>query len=225
VSEADESIEEMARRLVRERHPEMGVFGEEQGDSSGDRALRLFLDPIDGTRNFIRGIPVFATLLGVENEGEIVAGVISAPALGLRWRAARGAGAFEGSRRLRVSDVADVQRAHLFHASVAGSAEPGLPTGALPLMQRAERTRGFGDFYMHVLVAEGAGEIALDPVVAPWDVAAIQIVVEEAGGRATSFQGERTIRGGSFLSTNGLLHEEALAALAAGFEPGRDGGG
>jgi len=216
VSEADESIEEMARGLVRERHPEMGVFGEEQGDRSGGRARRLIIDPIDGTRNFVRGIPVFATLLGIEDEGEVVAGVVSAPALGLRWLAARGAGAFERTRRLRVSDVADVPGAHLFHASVAGSAEPGLPPGALSLMRRVERTRGFGDFYMHVLVAEGAGEIALDPVVAPWDVAAIQIIVEEAGGRATALSGERTIREGSFLSTNGLLHEEVLAALAAG---------
>ncbi len=213
VTEADRAIEAAARAAVRLRHPELGVLGEETGETAGNADARLIIDPIDGTRNFVRGIPVFATLLAVEEAGTVVAGVVSAPALGRRWHAAHGVGAFCGDRRLAVSPIAQLERAQLFHGSVGGIGEDNpLPT-LLTLARRVERTRGFGDFYQHVLVAEGAGEIAVDPVVQPWDIAPLMVLVEEAGGRCTSLAGERTIYGGSLVTTNGTLHEAALKEL------------
>ena len=214
VSEADRAIETMARDLVASRQPGLGVLGEEQGDTPASNGARLIIDPIDGTRNFVRGIPVFASLLAIEQDGVVVAGVVSAPALGARWSAARGAGAFRDGRRLRVSTIDDLARAHLFHADLSGRAEAAPPERLAPIFRRVLRTRGFGDFYQHMLVAEGAGEIAIDPKMQPWDIAAVKIVVEEAGGRSTSFRGENSIYGGSLLSTNGLLHAALVEALA-----------
>jgi histidinol-phosphatase len=217
VTAADRAIEAATREVVRARQPDLGVLGEEDGLEEGvGEEARLIVDPIDGTRNFVRGIPVFATLLAVEQRGTVVAGVISAPALHRRWHAARGAGAFCGERRLRVSAVGTLAEAQLFHGSVGGLGEGNpLPT-LLTLAQHVERTRGFGDFYQHVLVAEGAGEIAVDPVVQPWDIAPLLVLVAEAGGRCTSLAGERTIYGGSLVTTNGVLHEAALKELASG---------
>ena len=213
VTIADRGIEDAIRRLVGARHPDLGIFGEEAGDTGTGRATRLIIDPIDGTRNFVRGVPVFATLLAVEHDGEVIAGLVSAPALGQRWHAARGAGAWRGERRLAVSTVADVADAHFFHGSIGGHAEGNPLPGVLALARRVARTRGFGDFYQHVLVAEGAGEIAVDPVVRPWDIAALQVLVEEAGGTATTLGGTRDIEGGSLVSSNGRLHDTALAVL------------
>ncbi len=213
VSEADRAIESMARDLVAERAPELGVLGEEEGDTAAAGAARLIVDPIDGTRNFVRGIPIFASLLAVEVDGAVVAGVVSAPALRARWSAARGAGAFRDGKPIHVSTIDDFSRAHLFHADLSGRSETAPPERLRALFRRVERTRGFGDFYQHMLVAEGAGEIAIDPKVQPWDVAAVKIVVEEAGGRSTSFRGEDTIDGGTLLSTNGALHASVIEAL------------
>ena len=212
VSEADLAIEEEARRLAAQRHPELGIFGEEQGET-GDAGSRLVIDPIDATRNFVRGIPVFATLLAVEVDGEIAAGLVSAPALGTRWTAARGSGSWRGSHRLRVSSIGELSRAQLFHGSLGGAEGTDRTPGILELAAATQRQRGFGDFYQHCLVAEGAGEIAFDPITEPWDAAALVVLVEEAGGRATSLAGERTIYGRSLVSTNGLLHDTALRAL------------
>src|SRR5437773_9471379 len=212
VSDVDKAIEEMARALARERHPGLGVFGEEQGDDPGTAGARLIVDPIDGTVSFVRGIPVFGTLLAIEAEGEVVAGVASAPALGARWHAARGSGAFSGTRRLRVSEVGALPQAMLFHCDL-GSGGGGSPPGTMRLMARVERTRGFGDFYQHMLVAEGAGEIAVDPVMHPWDIAALQVIVEEAGGRATTLRGERSIYATSIVTSNGAMHQAILDML------------
>lgn len=212
VTEADRAIEAAARRLLSRRHPELGVLGEEEGET-GPAGRRLIIDPIDATRNFVRGIPIFATLLAVEEEGEVVAGLVSAPALGTRWRAARGAGAFLGTRRLRVSPVTRLEEAQLFHGDLVGARETPPPGRLAGLAGRVGRARGFGDFYQHVLVAQGSGEAAIDPSLSPWDAAPLLLLVEEAGGRATTLAGERTIYGGSLLSTNGLLHDELLERL------------
>ena len=214
VTEADLAIEEKLRRQTSKAHPALGILGEEQGETAGSGDTRLIIDPIDATRNFVRGIPIFASLLAIEEADEVVAGLVSAPALGSRWSAARGHGAFQGSRRLRVSGIGELAAAQLFHGSLGGVEAIHLPPGLSTLVERTERQRGFGDFYQHVLVAEGAGEIAIDPVVSAWDIAPLLILIEEAGGRATSLQGERSIYAGSFLSTNGLMHEEALRVLA-----------
>jgi histidinol-phosphatase len=142
-----------------------------------------------------------------------VAGVVSAPALATRWHATRGGGAWCGSRRLAVSTVADVADAQVFHGSIGGTGEGNPLPGLQALADRAHRTRGFGDFWQHLLVAEGAGEIAVDPTMHPWDIAAVQIVAEEAGARCTALDGERSIYRGSLVTTNGRLHDEALAIL------------
>jgi histidinol-phosphatase len=157
---------------------------------------------------------LFATLLAIEEAGDVTAGLVSAPVLGMRWHAARGAGAYCGARRLRVSAVETVAYAHLFHGSIGGRGEGNPLPGLLALADRVERTRGFGDFYQHMLVAEGAGEIAVDPVMHPWDIAALQVIVEEAGGRATTLAGARSIYGGSLVTSNGKLHEAALRVLS-----------
>jgi histidinol-phosphatase len=213
VTVADRSIEEAARDLVARRHPGLGIYGEEFGETAAISGARLIIDPIDGTRNFVRGIPIFASLLAIEEDGDVVAGLVSAPALGLRWHAARGEGAFCGARRLAVSSILDLASGQVFHGDLSGQAEKAPPPGIHALFRAAQRTRGFGDFYQHLLVAEGAGEVAIDPEVKPWDIAALQVIVEEAGGRATTIEGVRTIRGGSLISSNRLLHERALALL------------
>jgi histidinol-phosphatase len=216
VTIADRAIEEAASDLVRARHADLGIYGEEYGESGPGDGSRLIIDPIDGTRNFVRGIPIFATLLAIEEQGEIVAGLASAPALGLRWRAARGHGAYCGPRRLHVSNIRELAQAQVFHGDLSGHAEASPPPGIRALFARCQRTRGFGDFYQHLLVAEGAGEVAIDPTVKPWDIAPLQVILEEAGGRATTLGGERTIYGGSLVASNGLLHDEALRLLASG---------
>lgn len=213
VTVADRSIEEAARELIGRRHPGLGIFGEEFGETASASGARLIIDPIDGTRNFVRGIPIFASLLAIEEQGDIVAGLVSAPALGLRWHAARAEGAFCGTRRLAVSRIHDLAQGQVFHGDLSGRAEAAPPPGMHTLLQSAQRTRGFGDFYQHLLVAEGAGEVAIDPEVKPWDIAALQVIVEEAGGCATTMEGVRTIHGGSLVTSNRLVHDRALALL------------
>ena len=213
VTEADKAIEEGAFKLVEENHPGLGFFGEEQGEAVKSDNARLIIDPIDATRNFMRGIPVFATLLAIEEKGEVVAGLVSAPALATRWAAARGQSAFRNGESIRVSGIQEFRHSQVFHGDLSGLEETEPPPGAYTLMPQVQRTRGFGDFYQHMLVAEGAGEIAIDPEVMPWDIAALQIIVEEAGGRATTLDGERSIYGDSLVTTNGLAHEEVLKIL------------
>jgi histidinol-phosphatase len=212
VTQADREIEDVARHIIGERHPELGVLGEEYGEAGVPGGARLIIDPIDGTQNYARGIPIFATLLAIEERGDVVAGMVSAPALATRWFAVRGGGAFRNGERIHVSRTTRLEDAQLFHA---GLAEMGQRREAVvALAARAARSRGFGDFYQDVLIAEGAGEVAVDFGIAPWDIAPLLVIVEEAGGRATSVSGERTIYAGDFISSNGLLHDAALGALA-----------
>jgi histidinol-phosphatase len=215
VTQADLEVEAAIRDRVRVSHPELGVVGEEHGEEPGAGETRLIIDPIDATANFARGIPVFATLLAIEHAGEVVAGLVSAPALHTRWHAARGHGAWCGDRRMRVSAIDSLPEAQIFHGSLAGSeAVRGVTDRIPPLLARTRRQRGFGDFYQHMLVADGCGEIAIDPVVMPWDVAPLLVILEEAGGKATTLAGKRNIAGGSLVTSNGRLHAEALAAFA-----------
>jgi len=217
VSEADEAVERMIRERIAAERPGDGVVGEEFG-TSGATARRWILDPIDGTKNYIRGIPVWATLIGLEENGRIVAGVVSAPAMGRRWWAARGEGAFVSAhvgptaetRAIRASAVDKLEDAHLTYDSVTDFDQHGGAVRFLSLMRHCTRSRGFGDFWAHMLVAEGAVEIAIEPAVAIWDMAPVQIIVEEAGGRFTDMRGESRIDGGSALSTNGLVHDAVL---------------
>ena len=212
VSEADEATERMLRdRLAKER-PDDGIVGEEYG-STGSSARRWILDPIDGTKNYVRGIPVFGTLIALEANGRIDAGVISSPALGRRWWAARGEGAFANGRRLQVSSIAAIGDAHLSYDSLTDFDRFGTTDRVIDLIRKCTRTRAFGDFWSHMLVAEGAIEIAIEPAVALWDMAAVQVIVEEAGGRFTDLAGNARPDGGSALSTNGPLHDTVLELL------------
>ena len=209
VSEADEAVEHSIRdRLERER-PNDGILGEEFG-ARGAATRRWIIDPIDATKNYIRGIPIFATLIALD--GQI--GVVSAPALGRRWWAVRGDGAFCNGRAIHVSAIDSIAQAQLCYDDVPGFERLGLGQSFLALARRCTRTRGFGDFWSHMLVAEGAAEIAIEPEVAHWDMAAVKVIVEEAGGRFTNLRGDARADGGSGVSSNGLLHEDVLQALA-----------
>ena len=206
MTEADRLVEQTLRRRLGRARPGDGVLGEEYG-GSGAGGRRWIVDPIDGTRNYARGVPVWATLIALEEDGAVRVGVVSAPALGRRWWAARGRGAFALGEPIRVSRVARVEDAVLCFAL-----EQPLPEVA----RRCWHPRAFGDFWAHMLVAEGAADGAIDAVgVSVWDLAAVQVVVEEAGGRFTDAAGAARADGGTGISSNGLLHEELLAAAAA----------
>jgi histidinol-phosphatase len=210
VTEADRAVEAELRRLLAEARPDDAVLGEEQG-ATGAGERRWIVDPIDGTRNYARGVPVWGTLIALEEAGSVRLGVVSAPALGRRWYAERGVGAFAGDERVGVSSVSRVEDAVLSFAY-----ENVLPDVA----RRAWHVRGLGDFWAHMLVAEGAVDGAVDATgVNEWDLAAVQVIVEEAGGRFTDFAGSARIDGGSGVRSNGLLHGELLGALAAQSKP------
>ena len=208
VTDADTRIERALRERIAAERPGEGVLGEEEGDEGGD--VRWILDPIDGTRNFSRGIPVWATLIALEREGRIVCGVASAPALGHRWWASRGEGAFRDAERLSVSRIERIEDATVSFSSVGLERAPDR---VLELARRAWHPQPFSDFWAHLLVAEGAVDVAVEHELNAWDIAALQVVVEEAGGRVTSLAGEARLDGGSALSTNGLLHGEVLSLL------------
>jgi histidinol-phosphatase len=212
VTEADRTVEQVLRKRIGEERPGHGVVGEEFGADDPGRA-RWILDPIDGTKNYLRGLPVWATLIALEREGRVEVGVVSAPALARRWWAARGHGAFVNGRRIRVSKVAGLSDAVLSYASLTSWEQHGLGDQFLALARSCWRTRGFGDFWSHMLVAEGAADLAVEPEVELWDLAAPQVIVEEAGGRFTDLGGTPTPAGGSVVSTNGLLHDRVLATL------------
>jgi histidinol-phosphatase len=212
VTEADRAVERVMRKRIGEGRPGHSVLGEEFG---GDRpgGVRWVLDPIDGTKNYVRGVPVWASLIALEREGRMEVGVVSAPALHRRWWAARGEGAFVNGRRIHVSGVAELADASLSYASLRSWDEHGLGERFLTLARGCWRTRAFGDFWSHMLVAEGAVDLAVEPEVELWDLAALQVIVEEAGGRFTDLGGTPTPGGGSAVSSNGLLHDQALATL------------
>ncbi len=204
VTEADRLVESDLRRILGSERPNDAVLGEE-GGLIGAGARRWIVDPIDGTRNYSRGIPVWATLIALEEDAVGRVGVVSAPALRGRWWAERGAGAFANGEPIHVSSIASVEEAVL-----SFSIENEVP----PLAQRAWHARGLGDFWAHMLVAEGAVDGAVDAVgVSEWDLAAVQVIVEEAGGRFSDFAGDPRIDGGSAVSSNGLLHDELLSAI------------
>ena len=204
VTEADTAVERAIRSRLAADRPEDAVLGEEFGDDGGG-GRRWIVDPIDGTRNYSRGVPVWATLIALEQDGVLQAGVVSAPALGKRWWAERDAGAFADGEQIRVSAVRRIEDAILSFAL-----DRPLPDVAM----RCWLARGFGDFWAHMLVAEGAVDGAVDAVgVSIWDLAAVRIVVEEAGGRFTDAAGVARIDGGTAISSNGHLHDELLAGI------------
>jgi len=227
VTEADRAIEKALRERIAAERPGDAVLGEEEG-ASGTGGRRWILDPIDGTRNYSRGIPIFATLIALEIDGEVELGLVSAPALGRRWWAERGTGAYRSDGAIHVSGVTRLEDAttsigwgsrtkvssieRLEYAVVSFELSEGIKRLA-PLAERAWHARSFGDFWQHMLVAEGSVDVAIDPAVKIWDCAPLKIIVEEAGGKFTDMSGRALIDGGSGVSTNGLLHAETLSAL------------
>ena len=202
VSEADRAVEEALRARIALERPGESMLGEEEGGEAGDWVI----DPIDATKNYVRGNPLFATLIALE--GRVA--VVSAPALGKRWWAARGEGAFAVGRPLRVSGVGRIEDAVLTFTSPRGQG-PGFHR----LVERSWAPRGFGDFWQYMLLAEGAVDLCVESVATHWDLAAPKLIVEEAGGRFTDLRGVDTATGGDCLASNGLLHAEALAELKA----------
>jgi histidinol-phosphatase len=213
VSEADREVERVIRERVARDRPGDAVVGEEYG-ATGDARRRWVVDPIDSTKNYVRGVPIWGTLVALQEDGTGTIGVASAPALGRRWWAARGQGAYADGRRLAVSGVSDLAHAHFSYSSLHGWEKQGRFDGFLDLCRKCWRTRGFGDFWSYLLLAEGAVDIAAEPEVSLWDLAALQVIVEEAGGTFTDLDGVATPEGGSAVATNGLLHDEVLRLLA-----------
>ena len=217
VTEADTAVEQSVRRTLARTRPRDAVHGEEF-DDTGESLRRWIIDPIDGTKNYLRGVPVWATLIALEVEGRIVASVVSAPALNRRWWATEGGGAFTGrsimnATELRVSRVEEVSDASLSYSDIAEWVDAGNGQGFVNLMRDVWRTRAYGDFWSYMLVAEGAVDVACEPDLALYDMAALDIIVREAGGRFTNLSGEDGVSGPGALATNGQLHDAVLGYL------------
>jgi len=217
VTDADLAAEESLRNVLRRARPRDAMLGEEFG-RSGASPRCWVLDPIDGTKNFVRGVPVWATLIGLMANGKVTVGVVSAPALGRRWWAAEDGGAWTGrsltkATACRVSEVTRLADASLSYSDLDSWEQRGLLSPFLNLARSVWRTRAYGDFWSHVLVAEGAVDISAESEVSLWDLAALQIIVQEAGGIFTDLSGKATPDGGSAVCTNGALHDDVLALL------------
>ena len=229
VSDADRAVEETLRRTLTRERPDDAVLGEEFG-STGTSSRRWILDPIDGTKNYVRGVPVWATLIALTVDDpqpstdplghEIVLGLVSAPALGMRWWATLGGGAWTGShlsdaRSLNVSKVSNLADCSVSYSdwNDPGWESTGHRLGFHALLKQAWRSRAYGDFWSHLLVAEGAVDVAIEPQLSPWDMAALIPIVSEAGGNISALDGTPALTGGNALSTNGRLHHQVLTLL------------
>jgi histidinol-phosphatase len=218
VTDADRSVENTLRSTLSQERPDDPVLGEEFGGTAVFSGRQWVIDPIDGTKNFVRGVPVWATLIALLQDGVPIVGVVSAPALVRRWWAGAGEGAFASvgggaPRRIKVSSVGEIESASLSFSSLSGWAKLGLRDRFIDLTDAVWRVRGYGDFMSYCLVSEGAVDIAAEPEVSLWDLAALDILVREAGGAFTSLDGTAGPHGGSAVATNGLLQEVVLSRL------------
>jgi histidinol-phosphatase len=213
VTLADRNTEEALTAAILAAYPDHHVLGEEFGaKGNSDSRWRWIIDPIDGTSNFTRGVPIWATLIAAEHDGVLQAAMVSCPALNRRWWAVRGSGAFLNGKQIRVSKVSALSNAFISYSFGHWTDETQL-ANLRDLLSQCTRERCFGDFWQHMMVAEGSIDLAVEPIVSHWDLAAIQLIVEEAGGRFTNIAGEARADGGSAVSTNGLLHEQVVATL------------
>lgn len=223
VSDADQAVEESIRRTLTKARSRDAITGEETG-STGSGSRRWIIDPIDGTKNYVRGVPVWATLISLAVDDEVVMSVVSAPQLGRRWWASVGQGAWTGkslmkAAQLHVSDVRRLDDASFAYSDLLYWEENGNLDGMMALMRRVWRTRGYGDFWSYMLLAEGAVDIAAEPELMVYDMAALVPIVTEAGGTFTSLDGTPGPWGGNALATNGHLHEAALSFLGSSSSP------
>ena len=221
VTDADRAVETDVRQVLGRERSDDSIVGEEFGGTATFSGRQWIIDPIDGTKNFVRGVPVWASLIALLEDGVPSVGVVSAPALQRRWWAARGQGAFASldggqARRLSVSAVAELGSASLSFSSLSGWAQRGSRERFIGLTDAVWRVRAYGDFLSYCLVAEGAVDVAAEPEVSVWDLAALDILVREAGGQFTSLDGATGPHGGSAVATNGLLHQDVLSRLNAG---------
>ena len=219
VTDADEAVEADLRAVLARERPDDQVLGEEYGGAAAFSGRQWVIDPIDGTKNFVRGVPVWASLIALLEDGVPVVGVVSAPALNRRWWAGAGLGAFAAvgaaaPRRVSVSAVAELSSASLSFSSLSGWADLGRRDAFIGLTDAVWRVRGYGDFFSYCLVAEGAVDIAAEPEVKLWDLAPLDILIREAGGAFTGLDGSPGPHCGTAVATNGLLHDEVLARLA-----------
>ena len=217
VTEADQAVEQYIRDELLSVCPNDGVIGEEQTDTGLDANRQWIIDPIDGTKNYVRGVPVWATLIALQEDGKIKLGVVSAPALGRRWWAVAGSGAFtkdvDGTvRTIHVSDVAKISDASLSYSDAVGWT--GFESALSDLQDATWRSRAYGDFWSHVMVAEGVVDIAVEPELSVWDMAAFIAIVQEAGGKVTGLDGSDAFTHKSALTTNTVLHADALRVIA-----------
>lgn len=216
VTVADRNAEALLRQTLLGRFPNDGFLGEEYGDQPGNSGFRWVVDPVDGTRSFVRGIPIWATLVGLEYQGEQIAGVAVLPAMGDTYRALRGAGVFRNERAIHVSNVASLSESLLCYSSISWFVKAGRQDDFLALAAKTQRQRGFGDFYGFVLVAQGSAEVMIEHGVHIWDVVALKAIIEEAGGRFSDWKGIPTVERPDVLASNGRLHDEVLRIIASG---------
>ncbi len=214
VTQADCEIESKIRKILAKDYPHIQVIGEEFGtpDTLGD--TQLIIDPIDGTKNFIAGIPFFGSLMAIQEKGKIVASMVSMPRYRERWWAIAGQGSFYNGHKIRVSSVQTLGESMAFHSSFSGEKAKQSPQGLLPLLNATKRQRGYGDFYAHMMVAMGCGEFAYDCNLKIWDIAPLKLIVEEAGGIVTDQWGQNRYDTGTILSSNGQFHTELVQRLA-----------
>ena len=222
VTVADREAEVAIRTMIGSRYPTHGVLGEELGDRNPGAAIRWIVDPIDGTLSFMRGVPLYAVLIGIEVEGDAVVGVAHFPALGETLAAARGQGCTFNGTPCRVSDTASLSEAVVCTTDEKARVDGPYQAGWQTLRGCARMSRTWGDAYGHALVATGRADVQVDPILNPWDAAPLLPIITEAGGRFTTVEGIASIHGGSGISSNGILHDEALNALGrAGLDQDR----
>ncbi len=219
VTIADKECESFIRSQLQKKYPSHAFLGEELGEQKTDSDFRWIIDPIDGTKNFTRGLPFWGTLVALEHEGEIVLGVIHLPVMNMTIHAAKNRGCYDGKERLSVSRVARLSEAMLVFGDLKHFFPQPQNAGFMELDAKVYCSRGWGDCYGYVPVIAGSAEIMIDPVANPWDIAAILICVEEAGGRFSDYKGDRTIYGGNAVATNGTLHDEVLRILNSSAAP------
>lgn len=214
VTAADLEVESLVRRRLAEAFPDDRILGEEEGGSHEPGGRVWILDPIDGTYNFARGIPIWATLLALHVDGEGVVGAVGAPALGETYAARRSGGATLNGEPIHVGEVAEVAAAHLLHTDLGPLLGSPAWSGWLGALGEARRTRAYGDFWGHLLVARGSAEAMVEPELNVWDYAALRVVIEEAGGRMTQIDGSPLAHLGSVLTSNGAIHDTLIERIA-----------
>lgn len=213
VTEIDQETERRIRTAIEKEFPEDSIEGEEYGIESNQSSRSWIIDPIDGTKNYLRGIPVWGTLIALCVDGQPVLGVVSAPSLHRRWWASKGNGAYVNSKKITVSKIDELSMVEASYGNIIQFKNAGLPGALDRMVESFGRVRALGDFWSHMLVAEGVMECGIDPVCEAWDVGPIKIIVEEAGGTFTSIKGEDTIYGKSGVSSNGILHKQLMDVI------------